>query len=153
MNSLSRSFVKRVQVDLLALGDVDLCNVVGQWIDGSHFSEGAFDVPDETRLALGYIAVLPDARLLAQQSEDAPGADRDWPTQWQAPTPQRLRALLTAMDVSAFARHVIALAYRSLHPTHPEWYDGVTFNAHLANYLRRRRDETANRGQMAMERS
>src|SRR5690242_2746439 len=60
--------------------------------------------------------------------------------------PQRLRVLLTAMDVSVFARHVIAIPYRSLHPTHPEWYDGVTFNAHLASYLRRRRDETASRG-------
>ena len=67
--------------------------------------------------------------------------------------PQRLRALLTAMDVSAFARHVIAFAYHSLHPTHPEWYDGVTFNAHLANYLRRRRDETASHGQRAVEHS
>ena len=65
---------------------------------------------------------------------------------------QRLRALLTAMDGSAFARHVIAFAYHSLHLTHPEWYDGVTFNAHLANYLRRRWDETASRGQRAVER-
>jgi hypothetical protein len=56
------------------------------------------------------------------------------------------------MDVSAFAQHIIALAYHSLHPTHPEWYDGVTFNAHLANYLRRRRDETASRGQRPTQR-
>jgi len=56
------------------------------------------------------------------------------------------------MDGSAFARHVIAFAYHSLHLTHPEWYDGVTFNAHLANYLRRRWDETASRGQRAVER-
>ncbi len=152
MNGQSRSFVKQVQVDLLALGDVDLCNVVQQWIDGGHSSEEAFDVPEETRLALGYIPALPDARPPAHLRVDAPGADRDWPTQWQAPTPQRLRALLTAMDVAAFARHVITLAYRSLHPAHPEWYDGVTFNAHLANYLRRRRDETASRGQRATQR-
>ena len=141
MNGQSRSFVKQVQVDLLALGDVDLCNVVQQWIDGSLSSEGAFDVPEETRLALGYVPALPEARAPANQCADAPGADRDWPTQWQAPTPQRLRALLTAMDVAAFARHVIAFAYHSLHPTHPEWYDGVTFNAHLANYLRRKRND------------
>lgn len=151
MNGQSRSFVKQVQVDLVALGDVDLCNVVQQWIDGSHSSEGAFDVPEETRLALGYIPALPDARLPGHRYADASGAEREWPVQWHAPTPQRLRALLTAMDVSAFARHVIAFAYRSLHPTHPEWYDGVTFNAHLANYLRRRRDETASRGQKATQ--
>ena len=152
MNGQSRSFAKQVQVDLLALGDVDLCNVVQEWIDGSHTCEEAFDVPEETRLALGYIPALSNARQLTQQYAEAPGADRDWPTQWQAPTPQRLRALLTAMDVSAFARHVIAFAYHSLHLTHPEWYDGVTFNAHLANYLRRRWDETASRGQRAVER-
>ncbi len=152
MNGQSRPFVKQVQVDLLALGDVDLCNVVQQWIDGGHSSEGAFDVPEETRLALGYIPASPDTRPPTHQCADALGADRDWPTQWQAPTPQRLRALLTAMDAAAFARHIIAFAYHSLHPTHPEWYDSVTFNAHLANYLRRRRDETASRGPRAMER-
>jgi hypothetical protein len=152
MNGQSRSFVKQVQVDLVALGDVDLFNVVQQWIDGSHSSEGAFDVPEETRLALGYIPALSDARLPAHRHAGAPGEDRDWPAQWHAPTPQQLRALLTAMDVSAFARHVITFAYQWLHPTHPEWYDGVTFNAHLANYLRRMRDETASRGQRAMQR-
>ena len=151
-NGQSRSFVKQVQLDLVALGDVDLCNVVQQWIDGSHSSEGAFDVPEETRLALGYIPALQDARPPAHQHADAPGADREGPAQWHAPSPQQLRALLTAMDVSVFARHVIAFAYHSLHPTHPEWYDGVTFNAHLANYLRRMRDETASRAQRATQR-
>jgi hypothetical protein len=48
------------------------------------------------------------------------------------------------MDVHVVARYVITFAFKSLHPTHPEWYDGVTFNAHLANYLRRMQDETAN---------
>jgi hypothetical protein len=151
MNGQSRSFVKQVQVDLVALGDVDLCNVVHQWIDGSHSSGGVFDVPEETRLALGYIPALSAARPPAHRDSDAPGAGSDWPAQWQAPTPQQLRTLLTAMDVSAFARHVLTFAYQWLHPTHPEWYDGVTFNAHLANYLRRMRDETARRGRRAMQ--
>ncbi len=68
MNGQSRSFVKQVQVDLLALDDVDLCNVVQQWIDGIHSaSEGAFDIPEETHLALGYIPALPDAGPRAQE--------------------------------------------------------------------------------------
>jgi len=46
---------------------------------------------------------------------------------------------------------VITFAYPSLHPTHPEWYDGVTFNAHLANYLRRIREETARQAQRATQ--
>jgi hypothetical protein len=41
------------------------------------------------------------------------------------------------MDVNMFARHVIPLAFQSLHTIYPEWYEGLTFNAHLANYLRR----------------
>jgi hypothetical protein len=153
MNVQSRSFIKQVQVDLIALGDVDLCNVVEQWIDGSQPSEEAFDIPEETRLALGYTRTLPDTRLPAHRQADAPDTDHDWPTQWHMPPPQQLRALLTIMDVSAFARHVIPFAYHSLHPIHPEWYDGVTFNAHLANYLRRMRVETASRGQRATRRS
>lgn len=143
MNGQSRSFAKQVQVDLLALGDADLFNVVQQWIDGSHASEGALDVPEETRLALGYTRAHPGVRPLAHQHAVAPDADHAGREQWHAPSPQQLRALLTAMDVSAFTRHVINFAYQSLHPTHPEWYDGVTFNAHLANSLRRMRDETA----------
>jgi hypothetical protein len=145
MNGQSRSFVRQVQVDLLAQGDTDLCDVVQQWIDGSEGSEGAYDIPEETRLALGYTRALPDTRPPAHRHADVPGSGREGPVQWHAPSPQLLRALLTAMDVSSFAEHVIAFAYHSLHPRHPEWYDGVTFNAHLANYLRRRRDETASR--------
>jgi hypothetical protein len=152
MNGQSRSFVKQIQLDLVALEDVDLFNVVQQWIDGSHSTEGAFEVLEETRLALGYTPALPDARPPAHQPSDAPGAAREWPMQWQAPSPQQLRALLTVMDGLVFARHVIALAYQSLHPTHPEWYDGVTFHAHLVNYLRRMRDQTASRGQRATQR-
>ena len=152
MNGQSRSFVKQVQLDLVALSDADLFNVVHWWIDGSHSSEGTLAVPEETRLALGYRVASQDDGLPAHQRADAPGADREGPAQWRAPSPQQMRALLTAMDVSAFARHVIAFAYQSLHPAHPEWYDGVTFNAHLANYLRRMRVDPARQGQNATRR-
>jgi hypothetical protein len=143
LNGQSRSFVKQVQVDLLALCDADLFHTVHQWIDESDSSEGAFDVPEETRFALGYSRAFPDANPLAHQHADMPGVEPEGPAQWHAPSPQHLRTLLTAMDVHVFAKHVITFAFKSLHPTHPEWYDGVTFNAHLANYLRRMRDETA----------
>ena len=151
MNGQSRSFVKQVQLDLVALGDADLFNVVQQWINGSHSSEGDVAVPEETRLALGYTLAHPDVRLPAQWHSDTPDADREGPAQWHAPSPQHLRDLLTAMDVSVFARHVIAFAYQSLHPTHPQWYDGVTFNAHLANYLRRMRNESAGHSQRTVQ--
>jgi hypothetical protein len=151
MNGQSRSFVKQVQVDLVALDDADVFNVVHQWIDERHVSEGAPDVPEETRLALGYTRVPPDAKPLAHYHADAPDGDREGPAQWHAPSPHDLRILLAAMDVSVFAQHVITFAYQSLHPTHPEWFDGVTFNAHLANYLRRMRYETAHHGQRAAQ--
>jgi hypothetical protein len=142
LNGQSRSFVKQVQVDLLALCDADLFHTVHQWINESDSSE----VPEDTRLALGYSRVLPDTEPLSYHHADMPCVERERPAQWLAPSPQHLRALLMAMDVHVFAEHVITLAFKSLHSTHPEWYDGVTFNAHLANYLRRMRDETANQG-------
>ena len=144
----SRSFVKQVQLDLVALCDADLFNTVHQWITGDP-TRGVLDVSEETRLALGYTPVLPEARPLENHHADAPGEERERLAQWHAPSPQQLRSLLSTMDVHAFARHVITFAYTSLHPTHPEWYDGLTFNAHLAYYLRRMRAETANHDQRA----
>lgn len=147
MNSQSRSFVKQVQLDLLALCDVDLFHTVRQWVEGSDSSGVLLDVPEETRFALGYTRILQDAHPLSDRLSDIPGAESDRSVQWEAPSPYRLRTLLTAMDGSMFAQHVITFAFKSLHTTYPEWYDGVTFNAHLANYLRRMRVETANHDQ------
>jgi hypothetical protein len=144
MKAQSRSFVKQVQVDLLALCDADLFHTVCQWIDGGDSAGIAFDVPEDTRFALGYTYVLSENRLLSDHNSDMPDAEREVSTQWYAPSPHHLRILLTAMDVNLFAQHVITFAFKSLHTTYPEWYDGATFNAHLANYLRRMRDETAN---------
>jgi len=148
MYGQSRSFVKQVQLDLVALCDADLCDTVQQWLDGDP-SQGVLDVPEETRLALGYTLVLPEARPLENHHADAPGVERERSAQWYVPSPQQLRSLLTAMDVHAFAQHVITFAYASLHSTHPDWSDGLTFNAHLANYLRRMRAETATSDQRA----
>jgi hypothetical protein len=148
MYGQSRSFVKQVQLDLLALCDADLFDTIQQWLDGDP-SQGALDVPEETHLALGYTSVLPEARPLENHHAEAPGVERERSAQWHAPSPQQLRSLLSAMDARAFAQHVITFAYTSLHPTHPEWHDGWTFNAHLANYLRRMRAETATSDQRA----
>jgi hypothetical protein len=138
---------------VVALGDADLFHTVHQWIDGSLASVGVLDVPEETRLALGYTRAFPDVRPLAHHHVDAPGVDREGSVQWRAPSPHHMRTLLTAMDVSVFAQHVIIFAYQSLHSTHPEWYDHVTCNTHLANSLRRMRDETANHDKRAMQKS
>jgi len=52
MNSQSRNFAKQVQVDLLALGDVDLFRTVQQWVETRNLSRETFKVPEETRIAL-----------------------------------------------------------------------------------------------------
>ena len=147
MNSQSRSFVKQVQVDLLALCDADLFHTVCQWVEGSDSSRVFLDVPEETRVALGYTRVLQETHPLSDRHSDILVAENERPEQWHAPSPYHLRTLLTAMDGSMFAQHVITFAFKSLHTTYPEWYEGVTFNAHLANYLRRMRVETANHDQ------
>jgi hypothetical protein len=151
MNSQSRSFVKQVQVDLLALCDADLVHTIRQWVEGSDSSSVFLDVPEDTRFALGYTRVLQGAHPLSNNLSDVPGAESERSAQWQAPSAYHLRTLLTAMDASMFAQHVITFAFQSLHTTYPEWYDGVTFNAHLANYLRRMRVETANHDQRAKQ--
>lgn len=139
MNSQSRAFVKQVQVDLLALCDADLFHTIQQWVDGRNPSGLSPDVPEDTRLALGYTRVLTGTENLPHLQSDLPGAASEGAALWHAPSPHYLRTLLTAMDVKLFAQHVIPLAFQSLHTIYPEWYDGMTFNAHLANHLRQMR--------------
>jgi hypothetical protein len=132
MNGQSRTFVKQVQQDLLALSDTDLSHTIHQWVDGKSAYGEYPGVAEDTLRALGYTHVAPETPL----SIDDPETAQEMPATWQSPSPADLRTLLTSMDLNLFAQHVIVLAYRSLHSVYPEWYDGLTFNAHLANYLR-----------------
>jgi hypothetical protein len=136
MNSQSRTFVKQVQMDLLALSDTDLNRTIHQWVDGKNTYGQYPGVPEDTLRALGYTRVLAESETGSHPPIDDPEAAQEMSLPWQPPSSTELRALLTAMDVNLFAQHVITLAYKSLHATYPEWYDGLTFNAHLANYLR-----------------
>ncbi len=144
-----QTFVKQVQVDLLALSDVDLCHTIDQWGPGkapSGLSHGALEV---AWTALGYTSTPAETAHLSDPSGIMPGVEPEAREQWLAPSPHHLRRLLTEMNVQQFAQHVIALAFQSLHAAHPEWGDGSTFNAHLANHLRwmrmsrQRRDQSA----------
>ncbi len=136
MNAQSRAFAKQVQVDLLALSDADLSLTIQQWMNGGNPSGLPLDIPEDTLFALGYTYVLAEAETLPRLRCDVPAAGSEGSALWRAPSPHHLRTLLTAMDVNQFAQHVIAIAYQSLHTTYPEWYEGLTFNAHLANHLR-----------------
>jgi hypothetical protein len=136
MNGQSRAFVKQVQVDLLALCDADLFHTIHQWIEGRNPSGLFLDVPEDTRFALGYTQIIAEIETLPHLQGDEPVAESEGSAPWHAPSPHQLRTLITAMDVHMFAQHVIPLAFQSLHTIYPEWYDGVTFNAHLANHLR-----------------
>ena len=139
MNSQSRTFVKQVQVDLLALNDTELNRTIHQWVDGINTCGHYPDVSEDTLRALGYTRVPVESETGFHPPIDESETAQEMPVRWQPPSSAELRALLTTMDVDMFARHVIALAYTSLHATYPEWYDGWTFNAHLANYLRQLR--------------
>jgi len=130
----TRTFAKQVQVDLLGLVDADLFQTIQLWT-----SEGqASYVSLETYLALGYTHDIDDRCSLDMLSAQ----ERIGEARWAAPTPQHLRSLLINMSMPLFVQHVLPLAFESLHVLHPEWGEGATFNAHLANHLRRARHQT-----------
>lgn len=139
MNGQSRNFAKQVQVDLLALSDADLFHTIHQWVEGRNLAGVSLKIPEDTLLALGYTHGLAETETLPHSHYNVPGEESERSAPWLAPSPQHLRTLLSAMDVNMFTQHVITLAFQSLHKTHPEWYEGLTFNAHLANYLRQMR--------------
>src|SRR5438552_1103814 len=101
-SSQSRSFVKQVQVDLLALSDADLFHTVHQWVDGRNSSGLPLEVPDETRSVLGYTRVLAETRTLPHLLYERPETVSEGSAQWLAPSPHHLRTLLTGMDVNLF---------------------------------------------------
>ena len=136
MNGQSRTFVKQVKLDLLALSDVDLFHIIQSWVEGSNLSEKPFDKAEEIWLALGYTREFSSDEGLSPLNSDFPDIEIEERVQWNSPDLQHLRTSITAMDEQQFAQYVITLAFESLHPIYPEWYDGLTFNAHLANYLR-----------------
>jgi len=136
MNGQSRTFVKQVKLDLLALSDADLFQIIQQWVEGSNLTDKPFDKAEEIWLALGYTPVFSDTEALSQLNFNMPVTEIEKPVSWNAPDPQHLRTLIAAMDEQQFAQYVITIAFQSLHPFYPEWYDGLTFNPHLANYLR-----------------
>jgi hypothetical protein len=136
MNGQSRTFVKQVKLDLLALSDADLFQIIQRWVEGSNLAEKPFDKAEEILLALGYTPALSGTEALSQLNFHMPGTEIENPVSWNAPEPQHLRTLIASMDEQQFAQYVIIIAFQSLHPMYPEWYDGLTFNAHLANYLR-----------------
>jgi len=136
MNGQSRTFVKQVKLDLLALSDADLFQIIQQWVERSNLSKQPLDKAEKIWLALGYTPELSDTEYHSQLEANVPGLEIEKPVSWNAPDPHQLRTLIAAMDEQQFVPSVITIAFQSLHPLYPEWYDGMTFNAHLANYLR-----------------
>ena len=136
MNGQSRTFVKQVKLDLLALSDADLFQIIQHWVKGSNLSEQPVVVTEKIWFALGYTRELPENDYLSQPDANSSDSEVEKPVSWIAPNPQHLRSNIAAMDEQQFAQHVISIAFQALHPLYPEWYDGLTFNAHLANYLR-----------------
>jgi hypothetical protein len=133
MTKQTRAFAKQVQVDLLALCDTDLFQTIHLWVDEEP-SESWCERSKQTRSVLGYTHRMGESYLLS--STILSGSEFEEAIQWLAPAPQRLRELLTEMKLDLFIEYVLPLAFQSLHMLHPEWGEGATFNAHLANHLR-----------------
>lgn len=136
MNKQAQVFARQVQLDLLAIPDAELFQTVHSWVCGDtsgSFGASADDLA-ETRFALGYTLRSRGASITASDplTENTCAAEE----QWLVPSLPELRQLLTDMDVKFFVQHVLPLAFQSLHALHPEWDEGATFNAHLANHLR-----------------
>jgi len=136
MRYQAQTFIKQVQVDLLALSDADLFQTIDQWRTVKESSGLSQDAPEVTWSALGFTRALAETEHFSCPPSTKPGVEPEVREHWLAPSPHQLRKLLTEMDVKQFAQHVIAIAFQSLHATYPEWGDGSTFNAHLANHLR-----------------
>jgi hypothetical protein len=131
MNGQSRTFVKQVKLDLLALSNIDLFQIIQQWVWGNILSEQPADETEKIWSALGYTRENPEIEHFIQLDANIPDS-----ASWSAPNPESLRTRIAEMDEQQFAQYVISIAFQTLHPRFPEWYDGLTFNAHLANYLR-----------------
>jgi len=136
MRYQAQTFIKQVQVDLLALSDADLFQTIDQWRTVKESSGLSQDAPEVNWSALGYTRTPAETEHFSCPPGTKPGVEPEVGEHWLAPSPHQLRRLLTEMDVKQFAQHVIAIAYQSFHATYPEWGDGSTFNAHLANHLR-----------------
>jgi hypothetical protein len=136
MRYQAQSFIKQVQIDLLALSDADLFYTIDQWVSGKELSDLPRDAPEGAWSAVGYTLDRAETDHLSSPPGTMPQVESEAREHWLAPSPHHLRRLLTEMDLKQFAQHVITMAFQSLHPTHPEWGDGSTFNAHLANHLR-----------------
>ena len=133
MNSRTRAFAKQVQIDLLALSDDNLFYTIHHWIEDRQFVSYS-PLLEASRLALGYTCISNEhfSSLSTSQIEGISVMQK----QWLAPTPRQLRVLLSEMNLKIFIQYVIPIAFESLHTTYPEWGEGSTFNAHLANHLR-----------------
>jgi len=130
MTKQTRIFAKQVQVDLLALTNADLFQMIHLWLH-TGLSD---DVSQETRSALGY--TLKREEAYTHSLSTASGSAVEVGEQWLAPAPQQLRERLMEMDTKLFIQYVLPIAFQALHATHTEWGEGATFNAHLANHLR-----------------
>lgn len=138
MRYQAQTFIKQVQVDLLALSDADLLHTIDQWGPAKERSEPGLphDALEAACFALGYTRSTTETEHVSYLPGTMPEAGSETRGSWLAPAPEDLRNLLMEMDAKQFAQHVITIAFHSLHTLYPEWGDGSTFNAHLANYLR-----------------
>ena len=87
MNGQSRTFVKQVKLDLLALSDADLFQIIQHWVEGSNLSGQPLDKAEKIWLALGYTHNLSDTEDLPELNVNMPGSEIEEPVSLIAPEP------------------------------------------------------------------
>src|SRR5437868_6143689 len=112
MTKQTRIFAKQVQVDLLALTNADLFQMIHLWMH-TGLSD---DISRETRSALGYTLKMEEAYTRSLRAVS--GSVVEVGEEWLAPAPQQLRERLMEMDTKLFIQHVLPIAFQALHATH-----------------------------------
>src|SRR5215469_9456450 len=94
MRYQAQTFIKQVQVDLLALSDADLFQTIDQWGPGKESSGLSHDALEVTWSALGYTRGPAETEHFSCPPSTKPGVEPVVREHWLAPTPQQLRKLL-----------------------------------------------------------
>src|SRR6266480_6883754 len=89
MNGQSRTFVKQVKLDLLALSDADLFQVIQRWVEVSGLCKQPLDKAENICLALGYTRELSDTEHHSPLTVNIPAVEIENPASWNAPDPHQ----------------------------------------------------------------
>ena len=95
MRYQAQTFIKQVQVDLLALSDADLFQTIDQWGPGKESSGLSHGAPEVIWSAIGYTRAPAETEHFSCPPSTKPGVEPEVREHWLAPSPHQLCRLLT----------------------------------------------------------